>query len=53
MNITEFNKLTFDEKNELYNQFVSDWQDEYGPRPYDYVPDSDSDDFIEWLKHNN
>lgn len=53
MNINEFNNLPVEEQHDLYDQFVEEWQDEYGPRPYDFVPGSDSDDFIEWLKCNN
>lgn len=39
-------------KEELYEYFVRDWQDEYGPLPEEYVPDIASDDFKEWLKSN-
>jgi hypothetical protein len=52
MDLNTFNNLSFEEKNELYNQFVTDWQDEYGERPSDYVPNEDSYDFEEWIKVN-
>ena len=37
---------------DLYENFVEEWQNEYGPRPEECVPDTTSDDFKEWLKHN-
>ena len=37
---------------EIYDVFVEEWQDKYGPRPVDYVPGIDSDDFKEWLISN-
>lgn len=33
---------------EYYEQFVEDWQDEYGPKPKEFVPDADSSDFKAW-----
>ena len=36
----------------LYDDFVCDWQDEYGLRPEDYVPDMNSMDFEDWLLSN-
>lgn len=59
-----FTELSLDEikKDYLYNSddllecnyenFVQDWQDEYGARPNDYVPGMDSDDFKMWLQSN-
>lgn len=59
-----FTELSLDEikKDYLYNSddllecnyenFVQDWQDEYGPRPDDCVPTMDSDDFKMWLQSN-
>lgn len=52
MNFNEFNKLSSDEQQELYNDFVCDWQDEYGTRPEEYVPNMDSIDFEDWLLSN-
>ena len=34
---------------EKYEFFVEAWQDEYGPRPSEYVPGIDSEDFKVWL----
>ena len=60
----KFTELSLDEikKDYLYNSddllecnyenFVQDWQDEYGPRPDDYVPEMNSDDFKMWLQSN-
>lgn len=39
-------------REELYEIFVRDWQDEYGPRPEDYVPDITSEDFRIWLEQH-
>ena len=52
MNFNEFNKLSKIEQWELYDNFACDWQDEYGPRPEEYVPDIDSMDFEDWLLSN-
>ena len=35
-----------------YENFVQDWQDEYGPLPIDYVPNMNSNDFKMWLQSN-
>ena len=39
-------------KKEKYELFVEDWQDEYGPRPSECVPEIDSSDFKLWLEEN-
>lgn len=36
---------------EMYEFFVEDWRDEYGPRLSDYVPGIDSDEFKLWLEN--
>lgn len=37
----------------MYEFFVRDWQDEYGPRPIEYVPGEDSKDYKAWLERND
>ena len=37
----------------MYEFFVRDWQDEYGPRPIEYVPGEDSEDYKAWLERND
>ena len=37
---------------EKYELFVEDWQDEYGPRPSECIPEIDSNDFKLWLEEN-
>lgn len=49
MKFNEFNKLSVNKQQELYNDFICDWQNEYGPRPEEYVPDTNSIDFEYWL----
>lgn len=47
--VGKFFNGNINELEELYYQFVEDWQDEYGPCPEDYVPGFDSNDFKIWL----
>ena len=37
---------------EMYEFFVEEWQNEYGPRPSEYVPDINSEEFRIWLDSN-
>ena len=40
-------------REDAYGSFVEEWQDEYGPRPSEYVPDEDSEDFKLWCISNS